>query len=417
MIEFFKNQILAITMLSEPAANAAAETVATVLLLLLSYISYTPANYILTAVGRRIASKTASVLDDIMVEKGVFSALAHLVPAMILRFSTPVLFAPFPHLRIAVRALVSVYFIIIALMVADAVINAATEAYGKQTAARRLPIKGFAQALKLLIFILGIVLILSVTFGKSPIFFLSGIGALTAILLLVFRDAILGLVAGIQLSVNDMVQTGDWIEMPKHDADGEVIDVSLTTVKVQNWDKTITSIPSYELVSSSFKNWRGMTDAGGRRIKRSLFIDVQTIRFADHAMLEKFLGINLLKTYLAEKLAEIEKENDKAEMGDLINSRRLTNIGTFRAYCLEYLRSNPNIHQGMTVMVRHLAPTSEGLPLEIYVFTRDTRWANYENIQADIFDHLLGILPEFGLSAFQKPGSADIRSLSGGLKK
>jgi miniconductance mechanosensitive channel len=249
--------------------------------------------------------------------------------------------------------------------------------------------------------------------------FFSGLGAVTAILLLIFKDAILGLVAGFQLSVNNMVMVGDWIEMPCRGADGDVIDVSLTTVKVQNWDKTITTIPTYSLISDSFKNWRGMSESGGRRIKRSLNIDLRTIQFADESLLNRFKGIRILGPYLEQKLSDIQQHNDDVgdDLSELINGRRLTNVGTFRAYCLAYLRNHPKIHTShMTLLVRQLAPSEKGLPIELYAFANDIAWANYEDIQGDIFDHLLSILPEFQLSAFQEPSGADVEKALGRIK-
>ena len=216
-----------------------------------------------------------------------------------------------------------------------------------------------------------------------------------------------------------MIMVGDWIEMPGRGADGDVIDVSLTTVKVQNWDKTITTIPTYALISDSFKNWRGMSESGGRRIKRSLNIDMRTIQFADEQLLERFKRIRLLRPYLEQKLEDIQKHNTEVEndLAELINGRRLTNIGTFRAYCVAYLRNHPKIHQsGMTLLVRQLAPTEKGIPIEIYCFTNDTAWVNFEDIQGDLFDHLLSILPEFGLSTYQSPSGADLEKAGSALQ-
>lgn len=313
---------------------------------------------------------------------------------------------------------VSTYLIIIALFVIDGVLNFARSIWDQLPVGKRFPAKSFIQAAKLVINLVGCIFILSALLGKSPLVFFSGLGAVTAILLLIFKDAILGLVAGFQLSVNNMVMVGDWIEMPGPGADGEVVDVSLTTVKVQNWDKTITTIPTYSLISDSFKNWRGMSESGGRRIKRSLNIDLRTIQFADESLLKRFKGIRILSPYLEQKLSDIQQHNDDVgdDLSELINGRRLTNVGTFRAYCLAYLRNHPKIHtSGMTLLVRQLAPNEKGLPIELYAFANDTAWANYEDIQGDIFDHLLSILSEFQLSAFQEPSGADVeKALSRG---
>ncbi len=240
-------------------------------------------------------------------------------------------------------------------------------------------------------------------------------GVVASVLMLVFKDAILGFVAGIQLSANHMISRGDWIEMPKYGADGDVIDIALTTVKVQNWDKTITTIPTYALISDSFKNWRGMSESGGRRIKRSVMIDINTIRFCDDEMIERFAKTRYLADYIREKREELSAWNRKHHVDDgvAVNVRHLTNVGTFRAYILHYLRNHPKVNQEMTLLVRQLAPTANGLPIEIYCFSSDRAWANYEDIQADIFDHILAVAPEFGLRVFQLPSGSDLRSVVG----
>jgi miniconductance mechanosensitive channel len=262
-----------------------------------------------------------------------------------------------------------------------------------------------------------IIVAISIVIDQSPLILLSGLGALTAVILLIFKDSILGLVAGIQLVANDMVRPGDWIEMPKYGADGDVIEITLNTVKVQNWDKTITTIPTYALISDSFKNWRGMQESGGRRIKRAVYVDVSSVRFCTPEMTAKFSRIKVLEEYIARKQAEMREYNEKHGIDDavLVNGRRMTNLGTFRAYLVEYLKRHPKIHQDMTFLVRHLQPTELGLPIEIYVCSNDQEWSNYEGIQADIFDHIFASLPEFGLRPFQSPTGSDIASLGGAL--
>lgn len=277
----------------------------------------------------------------------------------------------------------------------------------------RFPVRGLIQTIKLISSVLVGLLAISILIGKSPLILFSGLGALSAVLLLVFKDPILGLVAGIQLSANQMLSVGDWLEMPKYGADGDVIDIALTTVKVQNWDKTITTIPTYALISDSFKNWRGMSDSGGRRIKRSVLIDTSSIRFLDEELLQHLKKADLLDSYLEEKTQAIKNANkDKQlDMSIRINGRRLTNIGTFRGYLASYLKMHPHIHQNMTLMVRQLQPSSEGLPIEIYAFTDTTNWSRYEGIQSDIFDHIFAVLPEFGLRAHEAPTGHDVRAL------
>ena len=276
------------------------------------------------------------------------------------------------------------------------------------------PIKGYLQSLDILAHLLGALTGLAILLDKSPWVLLSGLGAVTAILLLVFKDSILSLVAGIQITANDLIKVGDWIEMPQFHADGNVVEIALHTVKVQNWDKTITVIPAHKFLENSFKNWRGMQESGGRRIKRSILIDVKSIRFLNEEDIDKYKKINLLRDYMALKEKELAASNEKFDEESrsiLPNIRQLTNIGTFRNYVIAYLRNNPQIHKDRTFLVRQLAPTPEGLPLEIYVFTNDIRWAYYEEIQSNIFDHLLAIMPEFDLRYFQLPSGHDISQL------
>ncbi|PXA03307.1 mechanosensitive ion channel protein MscS [Coraliomargarita sinensis] len=365
-----------------------------------------------------VIKKTSTEWDDLLISNGVFVRLSHIVPAIAIQVFSPLLLGSGDNMTKVIDLAVNLYLIIIALYVIDGGLNFMRALWERGPLGKRFPAKSFTQAFKLVVNLIGIIFILSVLFDESPLVLFSGLGAVTAILLLIFKDAILGLVAGFQLSVNNMVMVGDWIAMPARGADGDVIDVSLTTVKVQNWDKTITTIPTYALISDSFKNWRGMSEAGGRRIKRALNIDMRTIQFANEELLERFKRIRLLRSYLDAKLEEIQKYN--ADVGDdlaeLINGRRLTNIGTFRAYCLAYLRNHPKVRQDLTLLVRQLAPEEHGLPIEIYVFSNDIAWANYEAIQADIFDHFLSVLPEFNLSSYQAPSGADLEKAAAAFK-
>ncbi len=372
------------------------------------------ANYAAKAVIRwgihPLINKTKIEWDDLLIKHRVIVRFSHIVPAAVIHLYAPVAFSGFPEVVEKFDMIVNTYLIVIILFIIDGVLNFLRALWERGDVGKRYPAKSFTQAAKLVINMIGLIFILSAILGKSPVVLFSGLGAITAILLLIFKDAILGLVAGFQLSVNHMVMVGDWIEMPARGADGDVIDVSLTTVKVQNWDKTITTVPTYALISDSFKNWRGMSESGGRRIKRAIKIDLHTIQFADEALLERFKNIRVLKPYLEQKLVEIQQHNKgiSNDLAELINGRRLTNIGTFRAYCLAYLRNHPKIRQDMTLLVRQLPATENGLPIEIYVFTNDIAWANYEGIQGDIFDHLLSILPEFKLRAYQSPSGVDL---------
>lgn len=350
--------------------------------------------------------------DDIFMQHNVLEKFSYIVPALVLDLLLPIALTEHPLMSSLMDRLLSVCIVIILIRAVYSALDAFNEIADVNLVSRRLPIKSFVQLFKLFLFFVAVIISISVIADQSPVYFLSGLGVATGLVMLVFRDTILGFVAGIQLAANRMVSTGDWIQMDKYGADGAVEEVSLTTVKVRNWDKTITMIPAYALVSDAFKNWRGMSESGGRRIKRSVSIDIHSIGFLSEEDKIRLSKINLLKDYFAaknEELADFNSLVDDAEMP--VNSRHLTNIGTFRAYLREFVSHHDKIHKDMTLLVRQLAPTAEGVPIEIYIFTNDTRWAFYEGIQGDIFDHVFAILPEFGLRAFQGPTGSDIRSL------
>jgi miniconductance mechanosensitive channel len=390
-----------------------ARTIAIVLILILSAVLFLITRKLVAAGFRYLIRRTETTRDDFLLERRIFSKLSHLVPALSLYVLLPMALEGHEELSSVARSLVLIYMILAGVIIVDSLLGAAQDIYETFDVAKEIHIKAFVQILKVGIYFLGFILVVSVVVNKTPLYLLSGLGALTAVLMLIFKDSILGFVAGIQLIANKMVSKGDWIEMPKYGADGDVLDIALTTVKVQNWDKTITTIPTYALISESFKNWRGMKESGGRRIKRSIYLDMNTIKFCDEDMLERFSKIQFIREYIDRKKAEIAAFNRELHVDDscLVNGRKLTNVGTFRAYVEAYLRNHPQIHQRMTFLVRQIAPSPEGVPLEIYVFCRDTVWANYEAIQADIFDHLLAVIPEFDLRAFQSPGGGDLEKL------
>ena len=368
----------------------------------------------LLAILTNLISRTQTEWDDTFLEKKVLNQLAHLAPAMVIYVLAPLALEGYGNAISFVTATVQIYMILVGILVINAFLNAVLDIYRTFDVAREIPIKGFIQVAKIVICLIGGIFIVCIIMKKTPLVFLSGLGALTAILLLIFRDAILGFVAGIQLITNKMLARGDWIEMPKYGADGDVLDVALTTVKVQNWDKTITTIPTYALISNSFKNWRGMQESGGRRIKRSIFIDVNTIKLCTEEMLGRFSKIQYISEYIERKKEEVAAYNTASHVDEtsVVNGRRLSNIGTFRAYVVAYLKNHPMINQDMTFLVRQLAPTEHGLPLEIYVFCKDIVWANYEAIQADIFDHILAVVPEFDLRVFQHPTGSDFSKIA-----
>lgn len=316
-----------------------------------------------------------------------------------------------------IQTITHLWILLFGLLSSFSLLDALLDISVRSRTARHLPLRGLFQGIKLVGALLIGILMVSVLIGKSPVILFSGLGAMTAVTMLVFKDPILGLVAGIQLSANNMLSVGDWLEMPRYGADGEVTDIALTTVKVRNWDNTITTIPAYALISDSFKNWRGMSESGGRRIKRSLLIDTGSVHFLNEEDLRRLHKAQLLAPYLDGKVEEIGRYNSecRADLSSPVNGRRLTNLGTFRAYLEAYLRAHPCIHQQMTLMVRQLEPSANGVPLEIYAFTNTTKWAEYEGIQGDIFDHVFAVLPEFGLRAHQAPTGYDMRTLAQGL--
>jgi len=350
--------------------------------------------------------------DDTFVAHGVLEKFALLVPLLVIDLLLPLFTVLSPFITEIVGRILSVLLVILLIRATYSVLNAIAKIADEHTATQRLPITSFIQLLKLFLFFVAAIITVSILSAQSPIYFLSGLGVATGFIMLIFKDTILGFVAGIQLATNQMVTKGDWIQMDKYGADGTVEEVSLTTVKVRNFDKTITMLPAYALVSDAFKNWRGMSESGGRRIKRSLFIDIQSINFLTQEDIQRLRHVHLLKNYLADKSFDINTFNlPFSDDEQAVNSRALTNIGTFRAYLLAYLQQHPKVRKDMTLLVRQLAPTTQGMPIEIYIFTDETRWAFYENIQADIFDHIFSVLPAFGLHAFQQPSGNDIQAL------
>jgi miniconductance mechanosensitive channel len=399
---------------SEALTFYVARTFAVVAVLLLSAAANFVAKRYIVAGFTYAISRTKTRWDDSVLRQTTLKRLARLAPALVIYLLTPNALEGLDWAISFIRSAVMIYMIIILMLALDSLLNTAEDIYQKYRASKQVPIKGFIQVLKLIVYFLAAILIISILLNKTPVFLLSGIGALAAVMMLVFRDAILGFVAGIQLAANKMVSVGDWVEMPKYGADGDVLEVALTTVKVQNWDKTITTIPTYALISDSFKNWSGMSESGGRRIKRSVNFDMSSIRFCDEEMLARYEKIQYIAEYIEQKKGELEAFNQSTNVDNasLANGRRMTNIGTFRAYVIAYLRHHPMINQDMTFLVRQLQPSQYGLPIEIYVFSKDKVWANYEAIQADIFDHILAVVPEFDLRAYQNPTGADFRMLN-----
>ena len=374
---------------------------------ILCLVAYFITSRILLRTVSHLFKKTSTKFDDILIEQRVFNKLPYLVPMIILYNSKDIIFWNVLLDRAILSAIAIVF-----LYSLNAFINAFNEMFKLTDLSKKFSIKSYTQIGKLLINIFGIIVVMAILTGNSPVYLLSGLGALTAVLVLVFKDTILSLVSSVQISSNDLFKVGDWVEAPQFGADGDVIDIALHSVKIQNWDKTISVIPTNKLIDSSFKNWRGMSESGGRRIKRSINIDMNTIKFCTKEMIDRYSKFNVISDYLKVKLEEIQQFNSdsKVEEEGLINGRSLTNIGTFRAYVEGYLRNHNQIHNEMTFLVRQLPPNASGLPIEIYVFSNDTDWANYEKIQSDIFDHLLSVVSEFELKVFQNPSGSDFKS-------
>lgn len=380
-------------------------TIAAVLALFLAaVVAHIITRLILTFKVVRLVGFTKNTWDNELLEHGVFRRLAHLVPGLVL-YGGKFIVLPITSPVFAILSIiVGLYLIFTFYLALLASLNAAEAIYSKSSLAKKAPITGFVQVAKLIITLAMIFLVISLLLGKSPIYLLSGLTAIAAVLLLIFRDTILGFVSGIQIAANRMFNTGDWIEIPKYGVDGDIIEIGLTVAKVQNWDKTISTIPTYALTSDAVKNWRGMKDSGGRRIKRSLFIDMRTIDFATDEQIAKWQKLDLIVNYLENKQGEIVEDSRRCEASaiDIINSRRLTNIGTFRAYVTAYIKRHPDVSDSLTRMVRQLAPSELGLPIEIYCFSKKQDWVEYEHLQSEIFDHLIAIMPIFGLSAYQR---------------
>ena len=361
----------------------------------------------------RFSSFTNQQWDNVLVEKHFIRRLLHFIPLIILYiFIPPILEGTAVH-TLSIT-LVNILLLIVGMLTLDTLLNSILVIYENSTISKEISITPFVQVVKLLLYFVTVILIISILVQKTPLYILSGLGALTAVLMFVFKDILMGFVGGIQLIANKMVAPGDWIEMTKYGADGDVLEITLTTVKVKNFDNTITTIPTYALINESFKNWRNMNLSGGRRIKRFVYIDLGSIKFCSSEMLERYKLIQLISKTIQDRQQEILEFNQQNNIDEstLVNGRRLTNIGVFRSYVEAYLRHHPMIHQEMTFIVRQLSPGEKGLPIEIYVFCKDTNWTAYESVQADIFDHILAVVPEFDLQVFQEPSGTDFQKLT-----
>ena len=393
--------------------------VSVLIIVFFSYLAFLLAHRVLLVTIVKMVHKTKSKMDDFLVRRKVFHKLAYLAPIVVVYLLSNLFWGMHPDKLSIFHDFVSVVLIVVVLMIFKALLSAVEDIYNTFPFAYDRPIKGYLQVIHLLAIIVGVLIAVSIIFNVKVTSIIAGMGALAAVLMLVFRDSILGLVAGVQLSANRMVRVGDWISMPSHNADGSVLEITLNTVKVRNWDKTISTIPTYAMVSNSFINWRGMEESGGRRIARSVYIDTQSVKFCTPEMLERFKKIHHLKNYIEQRQNEIEEYNLSHNVDESlpVNGRRMTNLGVFRKYLENYLKDHPKINQEMTLIVRHLDPTEKGIPIQIYAFSKEQEWAKYEAVQADIFDHILSIVRLFELRIFQNPSGDDLKQIMAFFEK
>lgn len=393
--------------LNEKISGFISEVISVITLFLIAIIIYVIVIYIVKKTVHIFIKKTHSQRDDILIKNNVFNRLCLIIPAYIIRNFVTAALPSSPVLASTIIMVTKIYEVFIYSRVLDAILTTLNDIYDTYEISKSKPIKGFIQVLKIIIYLVCLLLVVAILTQKQLSNILIGLGTLSAVLMLVFKDPILGFVGGLQLTINDMLRIGDWIVMEKSKADGEVLEIGLTTVKVQNWDKTITTIPTYTLISDSFTNWRGMENSGGRRIARSFVIDADTVKFCTPEMLERFKKFQLVSKYIEDKENEIEEYNkhNNVDTSNLVNGRRQTNIGIFRAYLHEYIKDCPYINKNMTFMVRQLAPTEYGIPIQIYAFSSNKEWISYENIQSDIFDHVFAVVSMFDLKIYQRPSS------------
>ena len=409
----FINEILLSWGFSQSWADDLTSGIILVVILAIAFLGDAICRHIILTAVARLVKKTKATWDDIVFDRKVLTHVSHLVAPILLYILLPLAISNLGLLSF-IQRICMIYIIAVFLKFISSLLTALFHVYSEKEQFRDRPLKGLLQTVQVILFFIGGIIIVSILIDKSPMVLLTGLGASAAVLMLVFKDSIMGFVSGIQLSANNMLRVGDWIQMPKYGADGTVIEVTLNTVKVRNWDNTITTIPPYALVSDSFQNWRGMQESGGRRIKRSIRIDMNSVKVCTPEMLAKYKKIQLLKDYIEETEKVIEDYNKEHGIDNsiLVNGRRQTNLGVFRAYLTNYLKSLPTVNQDLTCMVRQLQPTEQGIPLELYFFSAIKAWVPYEGVQADVFDHVLAIIPEFDLHVFQNPTGEDFRELS-----
>lgn len=378
-----------------------------------AFLAHTLAQRVMVRAMRKLAERTTVKWDNLLIEHKVFARLAGIAPAIVIFAWAGLLFPDASETEALTRKLALAYMFLVGGRVVAAMLDTVRAVLESDETTDTTAMRSYFQLGKIVLWVVVGILVVAELLDKDPAGLLTGLGALMTVILLVFKDSILGFVASIQLTRDDLVRKGDWIEVPSYGADGDVMEVTLHAVKVRNWDKTIVTVPTPAMVTGGFKNWRGMSDSGGRRIKRAVSVDMNSVRFLDEELLAKLKKVQYIQQYLDERVAEVQSWNQekKVDESSLVNGRRLTNLGTFRAYVQAYLKNHPQISQSMTFLVRQLPPSAEGVPIEIYVFSKEQRWVQYEGIIGDIFDHLLAVLPEFELRVFQAPTGADWRAI------
>ncbi len=412
--KFLEDWLLSIFDINQNQAQLLKMAILIVVTGLVAILLWKIAQLVINKFIRRVERRTSAQWSNVLLQ-GAFAKLPLIIPAIYVTGALPLIFSDYPTWIPTIKTLTAVYITLVVIRIISSTISASNVYYSTSTRYKDRPIASFTQLAKIVVWVIGVIFMLSILIDSNPLALFGALGAVSAVILLIFKDTLLGFIASIQLTINDMVRIGDWVSVPKYGADGDVIGIYLTTIKVSNWDKTISTVPTYSFVSDSFKNWRGMQESGGRRIKRSINFKISSVRFCDDEMLARYAKIELIREYIEKRTVEITTYNSERNVNtemSIVNGRRMTNIGIFRVYILNVLKKNPNINHEMTHMVRQLEPSETGVPLEIYCFSRIKTWIEYEGIQSDIFDHIMATAKYFDLEIFENPSSSDLKRLA-----
>lgn len=412
--KFLEDWLLSIFDINQNQAQLLKMAILIVVTGLVAILLWKIAQLVINKFIRRVERRTSAQWSNVLLQ-GAFAKLPLIIPAIYVTGALPLIFSDYPTWIPTIKTLTAVYITLVVIRIISSTISASNVYYSTSTRYKDRPIASFTQLAKIVVWVIGVIFMLSILIDSNPLALFGALGAVSAVILLIFKDTLLGFIASIQLTINDMVRIGDWVSVPKYGADGDVIGIYLTTIKVSNWDKTISTVPTYSFVSDSFKNWRGMQESGGRRIKRSINFKISSVRFCDDEMLARYAKIELIREHIEKRTVEITTYNSERNVNtemSIVNGRRMTNIGIFREYILNVLKENPNINHEMTHMVRQLEPSETGVPLEIYCFSRIKTWIEYEGIQSDIFDHIMATAKYFDLEIFENPSSSDLKRLA-----